>query len=196
LEVIVATVAVNVALLCPAPTLTVAGTVTFPLPLVTPTVAPDPPAAVSVMVQVELPGAFTAAGAQLNVLGCTGPVCGTVRSILTVWLTPFSVAVTTTVVAMAPAVAVKVALLCPAPTLTVAGTLNSFALALNKSTVTAAGVAIFSVTVQVLVALMASDVGAQVKLVSWGNVLVGWGAVAERVNVCEPPFRLAVSNAV
>jgi hypothetical protein len=110
---------------------------------------------------------------------------------LTVWLTPFSVAVTTAVsaLAMVPAVAVKVALLCPAPTLTVAGTLNSLPLELTNITVTAAGVTMFRVTVQVLVALMFSVVGAQL-------TLAGWGAVAESVNDCKPPFRLAHNWAV
>jgi hypothetical protein len=191
LEVIVATVAVNVALLCPAPTLTVAGTVTFPLPLVTPTVAPDPAAAaVSVMVHVALPGAFTVPGAQLNELGCAGPV-GAVRLVLAVWLTPFNVAVTATVVALAmvPAVAVNVALLCPNATLTVAGTLNSAGLALDNTTVSAAGAAVFNVTVQVLVALAVSVEGAHVRLVIRGGVAVS-------VKIWLAPFRLAVSNAV
>jgi hypothetical protein len=47
----------------------------------------------------------------------------------------------------------------------------------------------FSVTVQVLVALLLSDAGPQL-------TPVGWGAVADSVKVCEPPFRLAVSSAL
>jgi hypothetical protein len=49
----------------------------------------------------------------------------------------------------------------------VAGTVSSAGLALDNATVNAAGVAMFSVTVQVLVALVVSEVGAQATLVGW-----------------------------
>jgi len=66
-----ATVAVKGALLSPEPTLTLAGTVMFVLLLDKVTVAPPPGAgAVSVTVQLEVPGAFTVAGEQLKLLGC------------------------------------------------------------------------------------------------------------------------------
>jgi hypothetical protein len=65
------TVAVKEALVNPAPTLTLAGTVILALLLDNVTV--DPPAgaaAVKVTVQLEVPGAFTVAGEQLRLLGC------------------------------------------------------------------------------------------------------------------------------
>ena len=66
------TVAVKGALVSPAPTLTLAGTVMLALLLDRVTVAPPPGAgAVRVTVQLEVPGAFTVAGEQLKLLGCT-----------------------------------------------------------------------------------------------------------------------------
>jgi hypothetical protein len=67
-EVIAATVAVNVALLSPAPILTLPGTVTLALLLVMVTLVALEAAAVKVTVQVEVPGAFTVAGEQLRLL--------------------------------------------------------------------------------------------------------------------------------
>jgi hypothetical protein len=66
-----ATVAVKVALVKPAPTLMLVATVILALLLDSVTV--DPPAgatAVNVTVQLEVPGAFTVAGEQLRLLGC------------------------------------------------------------------------------------------------------------------------------
>ena len=60
--------AVNVALLSPAPILTLPGTVTLVLLLASVTLAALEAAAVSVAVQVEVPGAFTVAGEQLKLL--------------------------------------------------------------------------------------------------------------------------------
>ena len=66
------TVAVKGALVSPDPTLTLAGTVMLALLLDRVTVAPPPGAgAVRVTVQLEVPGAFTVAGEQLKLLGCT-----------------------------------------------------------------------------------------------------------------------------
>jgi hypothetical protein len=67
-EVTAATVAVNVALLSPLPMLTLPGTVTFALLLASVTLVALEAAAVSVAVQVEVPGAFTVAGEQLKLL--------------------------------------------------------------------------------------------------------------------------------
>ena len=61
--------AVNDALLCPAPTATLAGTVTLPLLLDNVTVAPDGTAAVKFTVQLDVPGAFTLDGEQLKLAG-------------------------------------------------------------------------------------------------------------------------------
>jgi hypothetical protein len=70
--------AVNEALLCPAVTATTAGTVIRALLLESATVAPDGTAAVSVTVQVDAPGAFTAAGEQFKLEGCVVTVKPTV----------------------------------------------------------------------------------------------------------------------
>ena len=65
-----ATFAVNEALLCPAVTATLAGTVILALLLESVTVAPEGTAAVSVTVHVDVPGAFTMPGEQLKLDGC------------------------------------------------------------------------------------------------------------------------------
>jgi hypothetical protein len=71
-ELMLATVAVKVALVSPAPTLTLAGTVMLALLLDKVTVEPPAgAAAVRLTVQLDVPGAFTVAGEQLKLLGCT-----------------------------------------------------------------------------------------------------------------------------
>jgi hypothetical protein len=71
LELMLATVAANEPLVSPAPTPTLPGTVMLALLLDNVTVAPPAgAAAVSVTVQLEVPGAFTVAGEQLKLLGC------------------------------------------------------------------------------------------------------------------------------
>jgi len=61
-------VAVNVALLSPAPILTLPGTVTLALLLESVTLAALEAAAVKVAVQVEVQGAFTVAGEHVKLL--------------------------------------------------------------------------------------------------------------------------------
>jgi len=68
LEVTAATAAVKVALLNPAPILTLPGTVTFALLLSRVTLAALEAAAVRVAVHEEVPGAFTVAGEQVKLL--------------------------------------------------------------------------------------------------------------------------------
>jgi hypothetical protein len=68
LEVTAAALAVNVALLSPAPMLTLAGTVTLALLLVSVTLVALEAAAFKVTVQVEVAGPVTAAGEQLKLL--------------------------------------------------------------------------------------------------------------------------------
>ena len=68
MEVTAATLAVNVALLSPEPILRLPGTVTLTLLLASVTLMALEAAAVSVAVQVEVPGAFTVAGEQLKLL--------------------------------------------------------------------------------------------------------------------------------
>jgi hypothetical protein len=68
LETTAAAVAVNVALLSPAPIFTLPGTVTLVLLLNSATLTALETAAVRVTVQVEVPGAFTVAGEQVKLL--------------------------------------------------------------------------------------------------------------------------------
>ena len=67
-EVTAATVAVKVALLSPAPILTLPGTVTLVLLLDSATLVALEAAAVKVAVQVEVPGPVTVAGEQVRLL--------------------------------------------------------------------------------------------------------------------------------
>jgi hypothetical protein len=69
---------VNEALFWPAGTTTLPGTVILALLLESATVAPEGTAAVSVTVQLEVPGAFTVAGEQLTLEGCAVTVRATV----------------------------------------------------------------------------------------------------------------------
>ena len=179
--------AVNVALLSPAPILTLPGTVTLPLLLDSVTLAALTAAAVSVTVQSEVPGAFTVVGEQLKLLICAAAA----RLIVACWLTPLRVAVTVAfwLLLTVPEVAVKVALLWPDATTTLAGTVSN-PLLLPSVTVAALVAALFRVTVQVLEALLPSVDGAQATEVSCA------GALAVRVKVCEELFKVAVSSAV
>lgn len=90
LEVTAATVALKVALLCPAPIFTPAGTLTLVLLLVSAMLSALAGAAPKVTVQVEVPGPATLAGAQIRLLSWEGAV----RPIVACWLTPLIVAVT------------------------------------------------------------------------------------------------------
>jgi hypothetical protein len=106
-------------------------------------------------------------------------------------LIPFKDAVTVTfwAVVTVAVVAANVALLWLAPTVTLPGTVRD-PLLLLKVTPTALADALFNVTVQVLDALLPKLEGEHDTDESCA------GALAVRVNVCDPPFREAVSNAV
>ena len=88
-----------------------------------------------------------------------------------------------------PEVAVKVALLWPAATTTLAGTVSN-PLLLASETVAALGAVLFKVAVQVLDALLPRVEGAQASEVNCA------GALAVSVKVCEEPFRVDVRTAV
>jgi len=92
LEVTAATVAVNVALLNPALILALPGTVILALVLTSVTLAALAAAAVRVIVQVEVPGAFTVAGEQVKLLNWVAAA----RLMMACWLWPLSVAVMVT----------------------------------------------------------------------------------------------------
>jgi hypothetical protein len=106
-------------------------------------------------------------------------------------LIPLKDAVTVTFCAVVtvPVVAVNVALLWLAPTVTLAGTVSD-PLLLLRVTPLAAVAALFNVTVQVLDALLPKLEGEHDTDESCA------GAFAVSVNVCDPPFKEAVNNAV
>jgi hypothetical protein len=104
---------------------------------------------------------------------------------------PFNEAVTEAVWSevTVPAVAVKVAVLDPAATLTVAGTVSS-GLLLDSETVAAAATPLESVTVHVDVAADPRLAGEQ------ASKLTTTGAVSEMDTDCDAPFSEAVTTAV
>src|ERR1700675_3719037 len=107
------------------------------------------------------------------------------------WLCPLRVAVTIPLwlLLMVPAVAVKVAVLWPVATVTLAGTVSN-PLLLASETVAALVAALFKVAVQVLDALLPRVEGAQTSELSCA------GAAALRVKVWERPLSVAVNRAV
>lgn len=92
MEVTAATVAVNVALLTPTPILALPGTVILEFVLTSVILAELAVAPVSVMLQVEVPGAITVAGEQVKLLNWAAAA----RLTMACWLWPLSVAVMVT----------------------------------------------------------------------------------------------------
>ena len=158
MEVTAATVAVNVALLSPVPILTLPGTVMLVLVLDSATLVALEVAAVKAAVQVEVPGALTVEGEQVKLLIWTAAA----RLMVACLLWPLSVAVTMALwlLLTIPEAAVKVLLLWPTATVTLAGTVSN-PLLLTSVTVAALVAALFKVTVQVLDALLPKVEGAQ-----------------------------------
>ena len=161
--------AVKEALVWPDETPTLPGTVMFALLLDNVTV--DPPAGaadVKVTVQLDVPGAFTVAGEQLRLLGCVVTVSAMVAN----WFMPFKEPVTVTFwAALTEAVvAAKLAVLWVAAMVTLAGT-DRDPLLLLKETMVVTVAALFRETVQVLDALLPSDVGEQETEVSCAGAL-------------------------
>jgi hypothetical protein len=107
------------------------------------------------------------------------------------WLWPLRVAVTMALwlLVTVPEVAVKVVVLWPDATVTLAGTVTKLLL-LASETVAALVAAVLNVTVQVLDALLPRVEGAQATDVSCA------GAEAVSVKLWEIPLRVPVSNAV
>ena len=107
------------------------------------------------------------------------------------WFWPFKVAVTMALwlLLTVPEVAVKVALLWPDDTVTLAGTVSN-PLLLASDTVAALVAALFNVTVQVLDALLPRVEGAQATDVSCA------GAIRLKVLVRFTPAALAVTTPV
>lgn len=156
--------AVNIAVICPYATATLAGTVTFALLLDSRTVVPPVGAAALILTWHALvPGAVRTAGVQLSEVTCN--CCGdTVKPAVAVPPLSVAVRVTYTVLSVLCAEAVKVAVLSPEGTLTLEGTLT-FELLLARATVLPpAGAFPLRVIVQPLVAGPVTMAGVQSRL--------------------------------
>ncbi|MFN0168544.1 MAG: hypothetical protein ACKV22_19125 [Bryobacteraceae bacterium] len=181
--------AVKGALLTPAPMVNVAGTVTDALLLVTVTGSPPAGAALErVTVHALVPPEATDVGEQTSE--------DTVADVTTVNVAfldePFALAVSWALPsgALAATVAVKGALLTPAPTVNVAGTVTDALLLVTVTGSPPAGAALERVTVHALVPPEATDVGEQT---SEDTVA---GATRVKVVFLEEPFAVAVSWAL
>jgi hypothetical protein len=175
-----ATVAVKAPVVWPGEIVAVAGTVTLALLLDKAISAPtDGAGAVKVMVQLADPGAVTVPGAQVKFDGKTP----TVKLIVADCCWPLSVPVTVALWAplTVPVVAEKVALVWPVPIVTLEGTVSAAAL-LPSDTIIVLMAALLSDAVHVLEALLPRLEGAQ------DNEESCAGAVADRVNGCDPPL--------
>jgi hypothetical protein len=175
-------VAVKVAVVLVAPTVTVAGTVNAATLLDSATVAP--PVCDTVTVQVELPPVASDVGTHATPLtNACAP-----SEIAAVCVLPFSVAVIVAVwlLVIVPAVAVKVAVVLVAPTVTVAGTVNGATL-LDSATVAPP----VCDTVTVHVELPPVD-----RLVGTHATPLTTVATKEIDAVCVLPFSVAVMVAV
>jgi hypothetical protein len=179
---------VNWALLDPAGTVTLPGTVT--LELLSDSVTANPPLGAALLratVQVEVPGAFTLAGVQDKPLG----VVAAFRFTDAVLLCPFQLAVRVAVwsLLIVPAVALNVPLLDPVLIVMLAGTLNTPRL-LDNVTVAVLVAALLNVTVQVALCPVPRIPGVQLTADNCA------GATRFNVNVCVTPPALAVIIAV
>jgi hypothetical protein len=183
LLVIVPAVALKLAVVLLDPTATEAGTVNAVALLDSVTVAP--PVCVTVTVQVALLPDPRLAGLQVSPLSSTGAA----SEIVAVCVLPFSVAVMVAVwlLAIVPAVALKLAVVLLDPTATEAGTVNAAAL---LDSVTVAPPVFDTVTVQVALPPDPRLAGLHV------SPLSSTGATNEIVAVCVLPFSVAVMVAV
>jgi hypothetical protein len=143
--------AVNVVLDCPTRTVTLEGTVTVELLLESATSVPPAGAApLIVAVQLEVPGPVIVDGLHPRPVTCSCCSGGdTVSPVVAV--VPFSVAIRVafTTVAVLDAEAVKLALDCPAKTVTLEGTVTVELLLESATSVPPAGAVPLMVTVQV-----------------------------------------------
>ena len=182
------TVAVNPAVVAPAVTVTLAGTVAFELLLDNATLSPPPGAApLSVTVHAEVPGAFTLAGLQVRLLGVTAATRLTVAFAVCAFKLAVTVAVA--LLLMVPAVAVNVPLLAPVPIVMLAGTVSRPVL-LDKPTVAVLRAALFKVTVQVEPCAVPNVLGAQLTPVNCA------GATSVKLVVFAVLLAVAVNVAV
>ena len=186
-----ATLAVNVALDVPVPTVTESGTVTASFPLDRVTLVALVATFARLTVQVELPGGVNVPGehARLESTGRAGAF--SVR--VAVFDVPFQVAVSSAepfaLIATA-ALAVNVALDVPVPIVTDAGTVTA-ALPLDRLTLVEPVTTFVRRTVQVELPGGVNVPGVHARLESTG----GAGAFSVRVAVFDVPFQVAVSSA-
>jgi hypothetical protein len=188
-EVTAEALALNVAVVCPAGTVTVAGTVTEALLADSVTAVPPVGAALpSATVQTLAPAPVRLAGLQLT-LDSEG---GETKDKVVVFDTPLAVAVIVTAVSdgTATALALNVAAVWPAGTVTVPGTVTKLPLLDSATAVPPAGAAPLSVTVQTLEPAPAKLAGLQLTPASESAVS------RERDAVCEAPLKVAVIVAV
>jgi hypothetical protein len=178
------TVAVKAAVVAPAATVTVAGTVTALLLLARLTVNPPVAAAAfSATVQESVPAPVIDPLAQLNedrfVVGTAAASCRA-----KVFVTPLALAVNVTVCAVLTdeTVAVNVALLAPAATVTVAGTVTAELLLARRTANPLLAAALFNFTVQVSVPAPVIDPLAQLSPVSVGSPLLWPNRAAGKEN--------------
>ena len=158
----------KLALLAPEAMVTVAGTVTDPLPLDSATLVLLVAAAERVTVQVDVPGGVSVPGEQLRLDTVGGGAFSASVKVLEV---PFKLAVSKAellVVIAEGALAVKLALLAPEPMVTVAGTVTD-ALPLDSATLVLLVAAAERVTVQLDLPGGVSVPGEQFRLDSTGG---------------------------
>jgi hypothetical protein len=187
-----AAVALKVAVVASAATVTDAGTVSKVLLLAKFTL--DPPAGavwVSATVQVLTAPCPRLVGLQTKVETSTG--AGASRLIVAVWELPPRVAVTTALwllAMLADAVALNIAVVTPTATVTEAGTVSEALLLVTVTIDPPAGAVWVSVTVHELTAVWPRLVGLQ------ATPDTSAGAIRLMVAVCEPLPRVAVTVAV
>jgi hypothetical protein len=191
---VVPAVAVNVAKVCPAATITLKGTVTVALLLESETAVPPPAGAAPLIVTVQVAdaGPVTVPGVQLRLTTCS--CCGdTLNPVVTVLPFNPAVSVALTVLAVVPAVAVNVAKVCPAATSTLEGTVTVALLLDSETVVPPLGAAPVIVTVQLAVPGPVTVPGVQLRLTTCSCCCCG-----DTLNpvVTVLPFSPAVSVAL
>lgn len=181
--------ALNVAEVEPAATVTEIGVVSAALSSDTATVLPPAGAGlVRLTVQVVLPLGPRLVGLQTRVESASGAT----RLMVTLCEAPLSVAVTVAFwsLAIVPVVALNVAEVEPEVTVTEVGTVSTTLLFDTATVVPPAGAALVSVTVQVLVAFATRLVGLHARVESATE------DTKLKVTFCETPFSVAVTVAL
>jgi hypothetical protein len=182
-------VAVNAAVVAAAATVTPAGTVRLALLLVRATTAPPVGAGpLKLRLHALVPGPVKEDGAHVRVLTVTGAF----MVIAALALPPLAAAVIVPVqsLAIVPAVAEKVAVEAPAATVSEAGAVSAALFEEMATETPPAGAAALVVTVQILLAPAANDVGEQTSAATFTS------GARLRDAVLELPFNATVMTAV